>query len=52
MGEPSNFITDKLSSYNQAVAKFLPNTKHIPVAPMSSDTNNNIIESFNKTFKA
>ena len=30
----------------------LPNTKHIPVAPMSSDTNNNLIESFNKTYKA
>ena len=52
LGEPSNFITDRLPSYNQAVAKVLPNTKHIPVAPMSSDTNNNLIESFNKTFKA
>ena len=51
-GEPSNFITDRLPSYNQAVAKVLPNTKHIPVAPMSSDTNNNLIESFNKTYKA
>ncbi|MDO4536215.1 MAG: IS6 family transposase, partial [Clostridium perfringens] len=51
-GEPSNFITDRLPSYNQAAAKVLPNTKHIPVAPMSSDTNNNLIESFNKTFKA
>jgi len=52
LGEPSNFITDRLPSYNQAVAKVLPNTKHITVAPMSSDTNNNLIESFNKTFKA
>ena len=51
-GEPSNFVTDRLPSYNQAVAKVLPNTKHIPVAPMSSDTSNNLIESFNKTFKA
>ncbi|WP_410745802.1 IS6 family transposase, partial [Clostridium neonatale] len=25
-GEPSNFITDRLPSYNQAVAKVLPNT--------------------------
>lgn len=46
-GEPTNFITDRLPSYNQAVVKVLPNTLHIPVAPMSSD-----IESFNKTFKA
>lgn len=27
-------------------------TIHIDVAPISSDTNNNLIESFNKTFKA
>ncbi|USS00673.1 IS6 family transposase [Clostridium septicum] len=51
-GEPANFITDRLPSYNEAVATLLPNTTHIPVAPMSSDTNNNLIESFNKTFKA
>lgn len=51
-GEPKNFITDRLPSYNQAVAKVLSNTKHIAVKPMSSDTNNNLIESFNKTFKA
>ena len=30
----------------------MPNTEHLPVAPMSSDVNNNLIESFNKTFKA
>lgn len=51
-GEPTYFITDRLPSYNEAVATALPNTKHVPVEPMSSDTNNNLIESFNKTFKA
>ena len=51
-GEPTNFITDRLPSYNEAAATVLTNTKHIPVEPMSSDTNNNLIESFNKTFKA
>lgn len=51
-GTPSNFITDRLPSYNQAVAKLLPNTRHLPVAPMSDDITNNLIESFNKTFKA
>lgn len=51
-GEPTYFITDRLPSYNEAVATVLPNTKHVPVEPMSSDTNNNLIESFNKTFKA
>ena len=39
-GEPNFFITDKLPSYNQAVTKVLPNTNHIPVAPMSSDAVN------------
>ena len=51
-GEPTYFITDRLPSYNEASATVLPNTKHVPVAPMSSDINNNLIESFNKTFKA
>ena len=51
-GEPTYFITDRLPSYNEAAATVLPNTKHVPVAPMSSDTSNNLIESFNKTFKA
>ena len=52
LGTPENLITDRLPSYNQAVATVLPDSKHIPVPPMSSDTNNNLIESFNKTFKA
>lgn len=52
LGTPLNFITDRLPSYNEAVATVLPDAKHIPVEPMSSDTNNNLIESFNKTFKS
>lgn len=51
-GTPPNFITDRLPSYNQAIAELLLNTKHLPVAPMSDDITNNLIESFNKTFKA
>ena len=50
-GAPLNFITDRLPSYNQA-AKLLSNTKHVAVKPMSNDITNNLIESFNKTFKA
>ena len=50
-GTPLNFITDRLPSYNQA-AKLLSNTKHVAVKPMSNDITNNLIESFNKTFKA
>ena len=45
-------ITDRWSAYTQAIATLLPSANHIPVKPMSSDTNNNIIESFNKTFKS
>ena len=44
MGKPKHFITDRLPSYNEAFIFLYP--------PMSSDTNNNLIESFNKTFKA
>ena len=50
-GEPSNLITDRWPAYNQAIKQVLPNTKHLPFKPMSSDINNNLIESFNKTFK-
>ena len=51
-GKGTYFITDRLPSYNEAAATVLPNTEHLPVALMSSDVNNNLIESFNKTFKA
>lgn len=30
-GKPTNFVTDKLSSYNEAIAMVLPDSKHIPV---------------------
>ncbi|WP_051823813.1 IS6 family transposase [Clostridium sulfidigenes] len=48
---PTNFITDRLPSYNQA-AKVLNSSNHIAVKPISSEITNNLIESFNKTFKA
>lgn len=51
-GSPYNFITDRLPSYNEAINTVLPDTNHIAVEPMSSYTSNNLIESFNKTFKA
>lgn len=50
-GNSSNFITDRLPSYNQAAAKLLNESKHVPVDPMSSDISNNLIESLNKTKK-
>ena len=51
MGKPKCFITDRLPAYNEAVKTVLNESTHIPVPPMSSDINNNLIESFNKTFK-
>lgn len=51
-GNPSTIITDRWPAYNEAIATLLPNTNHLPVEPMCSDINNNLIESFNKTFKA
>ena len=35
-GEPTYFITDRLPSYNESGATVLPNTEHVPVAPLSS----------------
>ena len=52
LGTSKNVITDRLPSYNEALKVLLPNSKHIAVTPKSSDINNNLIESFNKTFKA
>ena len=52
MGKHKNFITDRLLSYHEAVKTVLNKSNHISVPPMSSDINNNLIESFNKTFKA
>ena len=51
-GKPTYFIIDRLPSYNEAAATVFLNTEHVSVAPMSSYINNNLIESFNKTFKA
>ena len=51
MGDPKHFITDRLPSYNEAVKTVLNESTHIPILHMYSDTNNNLIESFNKTFK-
>ena len=52
MGKPNHFITDRLPFYNEAVKTMLNESTRIPVPPMSNDKNKNLIESFNKTFKA
>ncbi len=47
----SRSVESAFTLINQA-AKLLTNTQHIPVKAMSNDITNNLIESFNKTFKA
>ena len=52
LGQPQSIVTDELPAYVQAVKKFFPKTKHIQVQDFTDDISNNLIESFNKTFKA
>lgn len=52
MGQPKHFIIDRLKSYNKAIKTVLNESTHLPVQTMSSYRNNNLIESFNKEFKA
>ncbi len=45
-------ITDGLDSYNLPIAATYPKAKHCVYTSFSDILNNNLIESFNKTFKA
>lgn len=49
---PKTIITDRLDSYNQAIASLYPHATHYPYNGFKDSLNNNFIESFNKTFKA
>ena len=51
-GTPACIVTDRYWSYNVAVKAVFPNPKHIKVQSFKDDISNNIIESFNDTFKA
>jgi transposase-like protein/DNA-directed RNA polymerase subunit RPC12/RpoP len=51
LGRPNSIVTDRLPSYNKAV-KSVFNVPHIKVASFKDDISNNLIESFNKQFKA
>jgi len=52
LGSPRAVVTDELPAYFMAVKTLLPNAIHIQVENFSDDISNNVIESFNKTFKA
>ena len=52
LGSPRSIVTDNYDAYNVAVAKCFPDAVHIRVENFAADISNNVIESFNKTFKA
>lgn len=51
-GKPSSIVSDRLPGYNISVKSAFPDLKHIKVQSFADDITNNLIESFNKTFKS
>ena len=51
-GKPSSIVSDRLPGYNISVKTVFPDLKHIKVQSFADDISNNLIESFNKTFKS
>lgn len=51
MGKPNAIVSDRYSAYNVPVKSVL-GVKHIRVASFKDDISNNLIECFNKQFKA
>lgn len=51
-GSPSYVVSDRYSAYKVPVKTILPNAKHIRVQSFKDDVSNNLIECFNKQFKA
>lgn len=51
-GKPNALVSDRYSAYKAPVKSLLPNTKHIRVESFKDDISNNLIECFNKQFKA
>lgn len=51
-GNPQSLVSDRLKAYKHAVRTHLPHADHIRVKDFADDISNNLLESFNKTFKA
>jgi transposase-like protein len=51
-GKPKAIVTDRYSAYNVPIASVLDGVKHIKVESFKDDISNNLIECFNKQFKA
>jgi transposase-like protein len=52
LGSANALVSDRLPSYNVPVKICFPNSLHIKVKDFKDDISNNLIESFNKTFKS
>ena len=51
-GTPKSIVTDGLPSYIEPVKNIFKGSRHIVVKDFTNDISNNLIESFNKTFKS
>lgn len=51
-GNPNSIVTDRYSTYNIPVKSVFNCCKHIKVESFKDDISNNLIESFNKSFKS
>jgi transposase-like protein/DNA-directed RNA polymerase subunit RPC12/RpoP len=51
-GTPECIVTDRYWSYDVPVKALFPSSRHIKVQSFKDDISNNIIESFNDTFKS
>lgn len=51
-GKPYSIVSDRLPSYITPASTCFKNTKHIQVNSFKDDISNNLIESFNDTFKS
>lgn len=52
LGHPKALVTDRYSAYLMPIKTLFPNSKHIQVESFKDDITNNLIESFNKSFKS
>jgi len=52
LGQPQAVVTDRFDPYIMAIKTQFPNATHIQVEDFDDFISNNLIESFNKTFKA
>ena len=51
-GKPAAVVSDRYSAYKVPIKALLPEAKHIRVQSFKDDISNNLIECFNKQFKA